>query len=79
MTTKHFINEPKSVVLDSLKGLVYANPSLALDVEQRVVYRSKIDSNKVHIITGGGSGHEVRDIAIHTIQCGHQGKIIASD
>ena len=57
-TAKHFVNDAKTIVLDSLSGLVYANPALALDKENRVVYRANLDTNQVHVICGGGSGHE---------------------
>lgn len=33
MTSKHIINDPKGLVLDSLRGLVYQNPTIALNEE----------------------------------------------
>ncbi|KAF8518010.1 dihydroxyacetone kinase [Hysterangium stoloniferum] len=56
--SKHLINEPPSLVIEALQGLVYLNPHLSLDVENKVIYRSKIDKDQVALICGGGSGHE---------------------
>ena len=35
MNTKHIINEPKALVLDSLRGLIYNNPNVALNEEYK--------------------------------------------
>ncbi|CAL1715006.1 unnamed protein product [Somion occarium] len=56
--SKHFLNTPESLVLDSLEGLCAVNPHLALDSQNKVVYLSSRDSSKVALICGGGSGHE---------------------
>lgn len=46
----------------SLRGSTLANPALALDAENKIVYRrptaSDLKSPKVSIVSGGGSGHE---------------------
>ncbi|KAH9940922.1 dihydroxyacetone kinase [Epithele typhae] len=55
---KHFLNNPDTLVLDSLHGLCALNPQLALDTENKVVYVASPDSSKVALICGGGSGHE---------------------
>lgn len=51
MTSKHFVNEPKTLVKESLQGLTYANPNVKFDPEYRVLYRKNVDPNKVHIIS----------------------------
>ncbi|KAH8093308.1 dihydroxyacetone kinase [Cristinia sonorae] len=56
--SKHFLNTPESLVLDSLQGLVTQNPHLSLDAQNKVVYLTSRDRSKVALICGGGSGHE---------------------
>ncbi|TCD71862.1 Dihydroxyacetone kinase 2 [Steccherinum ochraceum] len=56
--SKHFLNTPESLVLDSLQGLCTQNPQLSLDTQDKVVYLSSRDRSKVALICGGGSGHE---------------------
>ncbi|KAI0065553.1 dihydroxyacetone kinase, partial [Artomyces pyxidatus] len=56
--TKHFLNAPGSLVLESLEGLCAVNPALSLDAANKVVHLADQDKNKVALICGGGSGHE---------------------
>ncbi|KAL7413994.1 dihydroxyacetone kinase [Mrakia frigida] len=58
MTSKHIINDPKGLVLDSLRGLVYQNPTIALNEEFKVIHSKNIKKDQVQLISGGGSGHE---------------------
>ena len=56
---KKIINKPSDFVEESIEGLVKSHPdvySFAKD-NNRVVTRVKKASNKVGIVTGGGSGH----------------------
>ena len=56
---KKIINNPANFVEESIEGLIKSHPdvySLAKD-NNRVVMRAKKASNKVGIVTGGGSGH----------------------
>ena len=56
---KKIINEPNNFVEESIKGLVISHPeiySFAKD-NNRVITRTKKASNKVGIVSGGGSGH----------------------
>jgi dihydroxyacetone kinase-like protein len=56
---KKLINQAEMVVAESLKGLVVANPTLALNSERGVVYRADGPRpGKVGVVAGGGSGHE---------------------
>ncbi|KAH9840217.1 dihydroxyacetone kinase [Rhodofomes roseus] len=56
--SKHFLNAPENLVVESLQGLCALNPQIALDVADKVVYVAKQDRSKVALICGGGSGHE---------------------
>jgi dihydroxyacetone kinase-like protein len=56
---KKIINEPVNFVDESIDGLIKSHPnvySLAED-NSRVIKRAKKSSNKVGLVTGGGSGH----------------------
>ncbi|KAF8332086.1 Dak1 domain-containing protein [Cantharellus anzutake] len=55
---KHILNTPSELVVDSLKGLAYLNPSIALDEQHRVIYQRNQREGTVALISGGGSGHE---------------------
>ncbi|KAF9975794.1 Dihydroxyacetone kinase 2 [Actinomortierella ambigua] len=59
--SKHFVTDPKTLVKDSLQGFVLANPHLAFDENEKVVYTrdlAAVRSNQVTMFCGGGSGHE---------------------
>ncbi|KAJ5098577.1 Dihydroxyacetone kinase 1 [Penicillium argentinense] len=61
MQTKHFFSDPNHLVLTALNSLTLTNPSLALDRENKIVFKRPDvprKKNKVSIVTGGGSGHE---------------------
>ena len=56
---KKIINDPSNFVEEFIDGLIKSHPdiySIAKD-NNRVVTRAKKSSNKVGIVTGGGSGH----------------------
>jgi len=56
---KKLINAPDNVVADALEGMAAAHPSLAVDLEGRVVLRAGgARAGKVGLVSGGGSGHE---------------------
>ena len=56
---KKLINEPQNFVEESIEGLVKSHPDIYAFAKdnKRVIMRSKKASNKVGIISGGGSGH----------------------
>ncbi|KAG2011840.1 dihydroxyacetone kinase 1, variant 3 [Coprinopsis cinerea AmutBmut pab1-1] len=56
--SKHLLNSPDTLVVDSLKGLCDLSPQLALDVDNKIVYLKDRDRAKVALVCGGGSGHE---------------------
>ena len=56
---KKLINAPDNVVADALEGLAAAHPSLAVDLDNRVISRAEGPrQGKVGLVSGGGSGHE---------------------
>ena len=56
---KKLINAPDSVVTDALAGVAAAHPSLAVDIENKVITRAGGPTpGKVGLVSGGGSGHE---------------------
>jgi len=56
---KKLINSPDSVVTDALAGVAAAHPSLAVDIEKKVITRAGGPTQgKVGLVSGGGSGHE---------------------
>jgi triose/dihydroxyacetone kinase / FAD-AMP lyase (cyclizing) len=62
MSAKHFLNDPTHLVNSALYSNTLVNPSLALDPLNKIIYRrpftSSDSSQKVSLISGGGSGHE---------------------
>lgn len=54
---KKIINDPNAVVEEMLKGIEIANPNVIYDREGVVIAR-KQKTNKVGLVSGGGSGHE---------------------
>jgi dihydroxyacetone kinase len=57
-STKHFILDPSHLVRSALHSLTLTNPSLSVDLTNKIVYRSSQTSNTISVISGGGSGHE---------------------
>jgi len=56
---KKLINSPETVVTQALQGVAAAHPSLAVDVENKVITRAGgARQGKVGLVSGGGSGHE---------------------
>ena len=58
MSAKHFINDPTHLVNSALQALTITNPSVALDAQNKIIYRRPGHASQVSIISGGGSGHE---------------------
>lgn len=58
MSAKHFITDPNHLVRTALESCTRTNPALAVDLENKIVYRKPSGSSTVSIISGGGSGHE---------------------
>src|SRR5436190_19592271 len=56
---KKLINAPDDVVADALRGIEAAHADLAVDHQNKIIYRADAPrQGKVGIISGGGSGHE---------------------
>jgi len=60
MSTKKFLNAPDDAVVEMLDGVCLSTPNIARIANQNVlVYKDESsDSNRVAVISGGGSGHE---------------------
>ena len=57
MIMKKVINDPNNVVTEMLQGIAIANPDVVYHSGLEVISR-KQKSNKVGLVSGGGSGHE---------------------
>ena len=56
---KKLINSPDTLVTDALAGMAAAHPSLAVDLENKIIVRAGAPTaGKVGLVSGGGSGHE---------------------
>ncbi len=55
---KKIINSPDDVVVELCKGIVLAHPELDFIEKYKVIKRKEINTDKVSLISGGGSGHE---------------------
>ncbi|TEB29146.1 dihydroxyacetone kinase 1 [Coprinellus micaceus] len=75
--SKHFLNSPDTLVLESLKGLCDLNPALTLDADNKILFVKNHNRSKVALVCGGGSGHEpahsgfVGDGMLTAAICGH--------
>lgn len=59
MAYRHFLHDPQKLVTDALQSIKLANPSVSLDLTNRIVYApGSTRQNNVAILSGGGSGHE---------------------
>ena len=55
---KKIINSPDNVVIDTCKGIISAHPELDFIERYKVIKKKTVDTDKVSLISGGGSGHE---------------------
>lgn len=55
---KKIINNPDNVVIEACKGIVSAHPELDFIEKYKVIKKKAINTEKVSLISGGGSGHE---------------------
>ena len=64
MSAKHFINDATHLVNSALHSITLTNPSVALDKDNKIVYRRPAaprdgqPRQQVSIVSGGGAGHE---------------------
>src|SRR5690625_6824775 len=57
---RSIVNDPENLVPEALEGLVLSNPlQLELHEQHRFVTRRERARNKVGLVSGGGSGHEI--------------------
>ncbi len=57
-TLKKLVNDPADVAVELADAFAAAHPDMVRRVAERVLVRADQPSNKVGIVTGGGSGHE---------------------
>lgn len=55
---KKIINKPENLVYEMCKGIEIAHPELEFVEKYKIIKKRQINSNKVTLISGGGSGHE---------------------
>lgn len=55
---KKIINKPEDIVAEMCQGIVLTNPDLVFLPHDKIIKKREIKSNKVTLISGGGSGHE---------------------
>ncbi|CAH0046811.1 unnamed protein product [Clonostachys solani] len=59
MSSKHFISDATKLVNDALHSLTITNPTVALDADNKIIYRRPTNApSQVSLLSGGGSGHE---------------------
>jgi dihydroxyacetone kinase len=58
LIAKHFFDDPSLLLSSALEALTYTNPNLALDAENKIIYRNTASSSNVSLLSGGGAGHE---------------------
>ena len=55
---KKIINRPETVVIEMCNGIAMAHPELEFIQKHKIIKKKEIDTQKVSLISGGGSGHE---------------------
>ena len=55
---KKIMNEAENMVQEMCNGLVLSNPELYLNQKYKIIRKANINTGKVSLISGGGSGHE---------------------
>lgn len=55
---KKIMNKPETLVREMCNGLVLAHPELEFNSKFKIITKKKINTDKVTLISGGGSGHE---------------------
>ena len=55
---KKIINQPENVVVEMCNGLVLAHPELTFSPKYKIIKKKDLNTQKVSLISGGGSGHE---------------------
>lgn len=58
MAHRYFSNDPDEFVSEAVEGLTIAHPTIAMERDPLYVYRAQRPSNKVALLSGGGTGHE---------------------
>ncbi|CCG81097.1 Dihydroxyacetone kinase 1 [Taphrina deformans PYCC 5710] len=78
---KHLLDENiDNLIITALRGLARCNPALILDPTHRVAY-IKSSQSRVHLVSGGGSGHEPGSagfVGENLLDCAVSGDVFAS-
>lgn len=55
---KKIMNRPETMVIEMCNGIAMAHPELEFVQKYKIIKKKTIDTQKVSLISGGGSGHE---------------------
>lgn len=55
---KKLLNRPETVVSEMCNGIAMTNPDVVFIPKYKIIRRKNLNSGKVSLISGGGSGHE---------------------
>ncbi|MGN7359515.1 dihydroxyacetone kinase subunit DhaK [Paenibacillus sp. SAF-054] len=55
---KKIMNQPENLVREMCNGFVMAHPELEFDSKHKIIMKRNLQTQKVTLISGGGSGHE---------------------
>ncbi len=55
---KKIMNQPENLVREMCNGFVMAHPELEFDSKHKIIKKRDLQTQKVTLISGGGSGHE---------------------
>lgn len=58
MAHRYFSNDPDNFVAEAVEGLTIAHPEIVMSADPLYVYRAERSSQKVALLSGGGTGHE---------------------
>ena len=50
--TKLLMNEPQNIINEMLEGMIFSNPEISLDIDERVIFRTQKE-NKVGLVSAG--------------------------
>ena len=82
MSTKHFFNDPLTLVTSALRSASLTNPPLGLDEQNKIIYVRPSDNQpQVSLLSGGGCGHEPSFTGLvgpGLLSCAVSGTIFAS-
>ncbi|GAB2319510.1 hypothetical protein IRB23SM22_17690 [Alkalibacterium sp. s-m-22] len=66
---KKIINTPDTLMMEMCNGIVMAHPELELIKKYKIIKKKDINTDKVTLISGGGSGHEPAMLVLLEKEC----------